>query len=82
MSNWLKQNPPPDVAGQQPGPKVHVAVQRNDGRTAEILIQIQAKNKDGSPAHFVFQQRRVSRDGTWYLKPAISVTRVSATNGT
>ncbi len=76
---WLKENPPPDVAGQQPPPSVKVAVQRNDGRTAEVVVQIKALNKDGAPTHFVFVQRWVSKNGTWYIKPATSPGRAPAT---
>jgi hypothetical protein len=82
VSGWLKQNPPPDVAGQQPAPSVHVAVQRNDGYSAEILIQIKAKKKDGTLGHYVYRQNWISRQGTWYLKPSIAAPRTSVRNGT
>jgi hypothetical protein len=74
---WLRDNPPPKLDGPKP-PQLRVAVQRNDGRTAEVLIQIRAVKKDGTAAHFVFRHRWVSRDGTWYLQPAVNPFRAVA----
>jgi hypothetical protein len=82
VPGWLKENPPPDVTGQKPAPTIHVAVQRNDGQTAEILIQIKAKKKDGTPGHFVFRQNWICRQGTWYLKPSLAAPRTAVRNGT
>jgi hypothetical protein len=75
---WMKEHPPPDLSGQQPAPKVNVAVQRNDGRTAEVLIQVKAKKTDGAPVYFVFRHRWISRNGVWYIVPGISAARASA----
>src|SRR5262249_59105261 len=57
---WLKENPPPNLAGQEPAPTVSVTVESNDGRNAVVVIQIKAKNKNGVPTHFVFRHRWVS----------------------
>jgi tetratricopeptide (TPR) repeat protein len=77
VPRWLEEAPPPDLAGQEP-PRVSVAVQRNDGRTADLLVQIKAKKKDGAPAFFVFRHRWVHKDGVWYVRPGISTTGVTA----
>src|SRR5262249_50053120 len=48
----LKQSPPRDLANQAGAPPgVRVSVQRNDGRTAALVIQVKAKKKDGTPGH-------------------------------
>jgi tetratricopeptide (TPR) repeat protein len=74
---WLKQEPPPNLAGQEPAPRVTVAVERNDGRNAVVVIQIKAKNKNGAAAFFVFRHRWVSVDGVWYVEPNLRLTRAS-----
>ncbi|HKI36924.1 MAG TPA: tetratricopeptide repeat protein [Gemmataceae bacterium] len=67
VERWLKEDPPPNLDGQQP--RVDVAVERNDGRSAEVVIQIRAKKDNGAPAYFVFRQRWISKGGVWYVQP-------------
>jgi hypothetical protein len=74
---WLKEDPPPNLTGQEPAPSVSVAVEHNDGRTAVVLIQVKAKNKKGMPAFFVFRHRWVSRDGVWYVEPNVRAARAA-----
>jgi tetratricopeptide (TPR) repeat protein len=71
VERWLKEEPPPELAGQQP--RVDVAVQRNDGQTAEVVIQIRATKDNGAPAYYVFRQHWVSRGGVWYVQPTLRV---------
>jgi hypothetical protein len=59
---------------------VDVAVQRNDGKTAEVIVQVRATKENGTPAYFVFRQHWVSRDGVWYVQPTLR-HRASAAGG-
>jgi tetratricopeptide (TPR) repeat protein len=81
VERWLREDPPPDLAGQEPAPSVNVAVQHNDGRNAVVVIQIKAKKKNGSPAFFVFRHRWVSRDGVWYVEPGLRSTHAVRRKG-
>ena len=77
VARWLEESPPPDVVGQEPPARVNVAVQRNDGRTAVIVIQIKAKKKDGGVTFFVFRHNWVSKGGVWYIRPNLSGIRTA-----
>jgi tetratricopeptide (TPR) repeat protein len=67
LRSWLEHHPPPELRGQSP--TVNVAVERNDGRTADVVVQITAKDKKGQPAHYVFHHRWLEKDGQWYFRP-------------
>jgi hypothetical protein len=67
LTLWLEKNVPPDLEGQQP--KVDVAVERVGERTADVLVQIKATDKDGLPVRYVFRHRWVEKDGTWFFHP-------------
>jgi hypothetical protein len=67
LAPWLEKNEPPGLEGQQPA--VDVAVERLDGRAADVLVQVKATDKDGLPARYVFRHRWVERDGTWFFRP-------------
>jgi tetratricopeptide (TPR) repeat protein len=78
VERWLKEEPPPKLAGQKP--QVDVGVQRNDGNTAEVVVQVRATKENGAPAYLVFRQHWVSRGGVWYLQPTLR-RRASAAGG-
>jgi hypothetical protein len=56
-------------------------VHRNDGATAEVVIQIKAKKANGTPAFFVYRHRWVSRQGVWYVQPNLPTTHASIRSG-
>ncbi len=74
VPRWLELNPPPDLTGQPQKPVVNVTVERNDGKTAEVLIQVKAMKANGTPAYYTYRHRWVSRGGIWYVQPAIPPT--------
>jgi hypothetical protein len=76
VPRWLEENPPPDLSGQKPPATVTVGVERNDGRSAEILIQIKTR-KDDRPTFLIYRHRWVSRNGTWYIRPTLSPSGVA-----
>lgn len=69
LSSWLDSHPPPDLTGQEPAPEVRISVQRNDGKSADVMIQIAAKDKKGQPAHYVFHHRWVDKGAGWLFHP-------------
>ncbi len=71
IPRWLEATPPPDLNEDQGKAEVSVNVERNDGDTAEVLIQIKGAKANGAPAYYVFRHRWVLRKDTWYLQPDI-----------
>ena len=69
LASWLDNHPPPDLTGQEPAPEVRVSVQRNDGKSADVVIQIAAKDKKGQPAHYVYHHRWVDKGDGWFFHP-------------
>jgi hypothetical protein len=69
LESWLENHPPPDLLGQEPSPKLHVSIERDDGKTADVVVQIAAKDKRGMAAHYVLRQRWVAQGGDWYFRP-------------
>jgi tetratricopeptide (TPR) repeat protein len=69
VPRWLEATPPPDLNEEHGKAVVSVAVERNDGDTAEVLIQIKGAKANGAPAYYVFRHRWLLRKGTWYLQP-------------
>ena len=69
MPRWMEANPPPELNQDQQKADVSVAVVRNDGDTAELLIQIKGLKNNGSTAYYTYRPRWIQRNGTWYLQP-------------
>src|SRR5262249_26787461 len=67
VTKWFEKNLPPDLP-EQPAPEVQVTVQRNDGTTAEVLIQIKTTEKNGKPAYYVFQHHWFEEEDNWYFR--------------
>jgi hypothetical protein len=70
VDSWMKQNPPPDLS-KGPAPLVSVSVDRNDGRSAEVTIQIKKLDDKGSAKHYVYRQRWANRDDGWVFSPDV-----------
>jgi len=68
---WLESNPLPELNGQGTKPVVDVSVRRNDGRSAEVMIQITGTRPNGAQAQYIYLHRWVSRDGAWYVQPGV-----------
>ncbi len=66
---WLKRNPPPDLSSG-PAPTITVTVDRNDGRSAEVGIQIKKSNGKGPAKHYVFRHRWILKD-SWVFRPSV-----------
>jgi hypothetical protein len=83
LGPWLAANPPPDAAAfaNQNHPSVSIAVERDDDRTADVALHIEAKNSGGPPLYFALYQRWVEKDGTWCFSPTID-HRPKKANGT
>jgi tetratricopeptide (TPR) repeat protein len=76
VPRWLETTPPPELNEELGKAAVTVSVERNDGSTAEILLQIKGTKPNGTPAYFVFRHRWANHNGTWYLQldiPAVSI---------
>jgi hypothetical protein len=79
IPRWLEATPPPDLNEDQGKAEVSVNVERNDGDSAEILIQIKAAKANGTPSYFVYRHRWVLRKDTWYLQPDIPAAGTGGT---
>jgi hypothetical protein len=71
VPRWMEVTPPPELNVEPGKAAVTVSVERNDGSTAEILIQIKGTKTNGTPANYVFRHRWANHNGTWYLQPDI-----------
>jgi predicted RNA-binding Zn-ribbon protein involved in translation (DUF1610 family) len=69
IPRWLETTPPPELTEDQGRADMMVSVERNDGDTAEVLIQIKAAKHNGTSAYYVFRHRWVLRKDTWYVQP-------------
>jgi hypothetical protein len=79
IPRWLEATPPPDLNQQNGKANISVAVERNDGNSAEVLIQIKATKANGTPAYYVFRHRWIQRRGTWFLQPDLPAGGLAAT---
>jgi hypothetical protein len=79
IPRWLETTPPPELNGDQGNADVSVNVERNDGDSAEILIQIKSVKANGTPAFYVFRHRWVLRKDTWYFQPDIPAAGTGGT---
>jgi hypothetical protein len=68
---WVEATQPPDLTEDRGKPVIEVAVERNDGDSAEVLIQIKGTKKNGTPGHYVYRHRWVLRKGIWYVQPEL-----------
>ena len=69
VERWLDKHPPPSPDSLQGAPTVNVAVEREDGKTAEVVVQVTAKKKDGQPTFYVFHHHWIQKGGYWYFRP-------------
>ena len=69
VTTWLAKHPPPNSESLKGAPTVNVAVERDDGKTADLVVQVTAKKKDGQPAFYVFHHHWIQKGGDWYFQP-------------
>jgi tetratricopeptide (TPR) repeat protein len=81
VPRWMEATPPPELNEEQGKAAVTVSVERNDGSTAEVLIQIKGMKANGTPANYVFRHRWANHGGTWFLQPDIPAATTAPVGG-
>ena len=67
LPRWLHHNPPPELGASGRNPWITVAVERNDGKTAEVRLGVDAGSAEFLPVAIF--QRWVEKGGRWYFSP-------------
>ena len=78
VPGWMKAVPPPDLGDQKDTSEVSVSVDRNDGQSADVVIQVKSTAGNGKSGFYVYRQRWVNKQGTWYVVPDIPASAAPA----